>query len=193
MLRTIVNLIAIAAVATVWAEAPGRIDLGGVVEMRFNAVTGKITARTADAPLAADEPDVRVFINDVQLDEQSIKITRDTIEIDYVLEDGVNDILVTAVDENGRALRGDALIWAGSQTLVVDVVDADQNPLDAAQVTVKLASGTGIQAKSKTASGTARIENLPAVPVLVRVVTREGDSIEVATQGDAGSILVTVP
>lgn len=166
------------------------LTLSGVSETAFNPLAGTLTAHLTEGTIATDDDAVRVFVNDVQLDADAVTVRDRSVLVDYKFVDGVNDVLILARGDDGRPLRGDALLWAGEHTLVVDVVNSDLNPVPAS-VRVALASDTSVRVRHKSDGGAVRFTHLPAAGLVVRARTKDGE-VSAAIRGDAGSLLLTL-
>lgn len=163
----------------------------GVSENAFNPLEGRFTAQLSRAAIDKADDAVRVFINGRRVADGRVKVRDRSVFVDYVFDDGVNDVLLEAQSIDGAMLRGDALLWAGGNSLVVDVTDAKLSPLEAT-LTLRLASDTSVLARAQTTSGSARFENLPAADLVLRTMAPGGIHDESPVRGDSGSLLVTV-
>ncbi len=174
------------------SAAADTLRIEGLHEQRFNPLQTEFSATLEGGRLSENDDDVSVLINGEAMPPALMLVRDRTIRIDATFTDGVNDVLVLARTRDGEALRADALVWAGGHTLVVDVVDAAMEPVGNATVRVSLASNTAISARSRATNGTARFEHLPAQRLLIEARSPDAQRGTVATNGDAGSVLVVL-
>lgn len=180
-------------VATLTASAgDATLHIAGIDEQGFNPRRVQFSARLDGARIDGADDAVSLLINGEPIDSDRLTVRDRTLTVDAEFDDGVNDVLVLARTRAGDMLRADALVWAGDNVLVVDVVDEDTHPVDRAEVKVSLASNTTTSVSAATSSGTARFEHLPSARLFVQAVTPDGRRASSATPGDAGSLLLVL-
>lgn len=170
-------------------DSPGILAIVGFSEKQFVPRSGTMNCTVTGAEISQEIADVNVLINDVTADTESLQISRNSVRVDYTLEDGVNEVVVTALDTEGRLLRADRLIWAGDNELTVDVVNENYEPVHGAVIAVTLVDDKTARASATTTAGTARLHNLPGEDLYVEA--QLGKSRGAATvAGTAGSVMI---
>ncbi len=171
-------------------ESPGRVEIAGVSETRFNARLGTLFFRVRDARLSASLDDIVVLVNNERVPDETLAVSSQMIAVSYVLAPGLNELSLVAYDDQRRLLSGDAVVWAGANVLIVDVVDADLNPLSGVEVTARLANARAVQATAVTVNGTVRFENLPEENVALEATHPDGGRVRATARRGVGSVLL---
>ena len=66
-------------------ESPGRVEIVGVSETRFNARLGTLFFRVRDARLSASLDDIVVLVNNERVPDETLAVSSQTIAVSYVL------------------------------------------------------------------------------------------------------------
>jgi hypothetical protein len=113
--------------------------------------------------------DYIITINGYFVPKEKITFSPNMLALNSVLQNGKNDIAFTGHDTVGRGLYLKTTVWAGNNTLKVNLVnEADQPFLEAATVRVSLVDDQEIFAEGSTETGSISFEKVPQRTVLIR-------------------------
>jgi hypothetical protein len=155
-------------------DSPGHVGIGGVSETSFNPQLGTIYFEAIGVTFYTDPADVLILVNDQPVPEDSITITPEVIIFDYAFVDDRNELLLLALDNQELSLSAEAVLWAGSNELLVNVSDEGGQPVSGAVVTAKLGDDQDVQVQSTTVNGQVSFQNLPSRTLLLTAEDSEG-------------------
>lgn len=141
--------------------SPGAIVVANNLTTSFAALSTPVVFDISGAQFSSD---FHVVVNGKDIPASSITISPDGahLTVQGGLVQGQNDISLFASDKQGLDLFSQAVIWAGSQTLVVHAVDKFGNPIAGASLTATLTEDQDIKITAITGSdGSAVFKNLP--------------------------------
>lgn len=169
----------------------GTLRLVDVDPTSFLATSTTLTFTANDVLMETSPDSVRVFRNGVALPPTQVQVSSQNVVLNGVLLPGFNHIVVLAEDEEGYSLSGDTRLWAGNNTLVVQVRDTSDILVPAVPVQLKLADDPGVTMTiATTASGIATFSNVPPTTIAL-TATGPGNTLGVfSTTGNAGSVVV---
>jgi hypothetical protein len=151
----------------------GSLGLQGVDPAGFNSVSAPLRFVLLGARFSALPEDTTLSVNGDPVDPTSLVYQPHEIRAEFVLVDGKNEISFSAVDEFGRPLYLQAVLWAGGQQLEVLLVDENDRPVKGkALVRAALADDQSVVASARARKGRALFENVPASTVLFEAKTR---------------------
>ncbi len=150
------------------------LQIEGVVPNQFNDVSNPIVFVLRGADFYQDVSEIDLKVNGVTIPSTELIINDRSITAKSVLVDGRNDVELSAVDTFGRPLYHSATIWAGSNTLTIDIVDQNGfKVLDPVDVLVQLSDDLAVSFQTQTDSGVAEVPNLPFRTVLIEVASTD--------------------
>lgn len=115
----------------------GALTLEGVTDTNLNPVDATLMFVLKTSTFATDPKEIKLTINDKPVDPAALQMTSAQILVPAKLDDGRNDIVFKAYDSVGRPVYMQKTIWAGSNQLVVAIVDDNGAPVTG-NVDVKL-------------------------------------------------------
>jgi hypothetical protein len=172
-------------------DSPGSYELGGALATGFNERITDVVIRVVDAKPSLNPADFTITDNG---DPVSSAVRVDTVNRtltlkNVVLDDGRNVLAITGKDSYGLTLSGQVVVWAGSYTLGVTVMDAQAAPVSGATVTVKLGDDQDVTTSAVTAAdGTASFENMPDWTVIVEATGPSNTTASTAVAGSNGTV-----
>jgi len=141
----------------------------------------------------SDLTDASVIINDVVYSGSALSLANNILSVQGgFYADGKNEVHVYALDSESRQLHGDFEIWAGANTLQVNLVDENHQAVNQAEVTLSLADNPEINQKSSTTNGQVQFTNVPRTTVALSVISSDGRSGFAAATGDQGIVTITL-
>lgn len=146
-------------------EGPGssaKVALEGASETGFAAAGAALTFRLSCPTLSTRPNSMAVYDNDTPLPLANLVLTANSVTVPSGLSAGRHDLLFVASDVYGAMIRKRAIIWAGSTSIPVQVVDEADTPVANATVKLALADDPKVGASLTTnASGQGTFINLP--------------------------------
>ncbi len=176
-------------------NSAGELSVSGVSETRFNSLGSPVVFNVSGASFSSNPENILVFNNGIKVADKFIQLSADaaTISISSVLAEGVNDVQLYAVDDQGIGLFGEANIWAGNYTLNVTVVDENSQPISGAVVRAKLTEDQSILAELTTSSsGKITFQDLPNRTILLEALATDNRFASLGAIGAAGNIVLTL-
>ncbi len=140
----------------------------GISDDRFHPLKLTLEAHLHGSVFSARAGDVSVMVNDVPVTHPEVRVADDFLSASIRLRRGLNEVVVTALDQNGALLAADVLAWAGDRRLEVNVVDRALRPLDDVEVELILADDHHVRLTTVSVSGRAEFQNLPPAAMLLR-------------------------
>lgn len=124
--------------------------------------------KASGAALSTDLSRYSVYVNRSIVDEANLRIDGDLLTVAAALQDGANDVSVSAPDAEGAPVEADASIWAGTASVQGKVVDEPGNPVAGATVVAALTDDPTVTATTTTDSaGRYVLGNFPKRTVMV--------------------------
>lgn len=176
-------------------ESSLRVAVQGVGLDAFNPTSAAPSFTLAGDPIPADLTDWVLVHNGEFVDLQNLD--SDTVRPvdDFQSVEGLNELVLSGIDAEGRSLVADWSYWAGDQELQVVVVDESGDPVaQPATVTVQLGDDTAVSVQATTENGTVTFASLPARTIFVNVNAGDlGVSLVGANGGDGILEVVVSP
>ncbi len=146
-------------------EGPGssaKVTLAGASETGFAAAGAALTFRLSCPTLSTRPNSMAVYDNDTPLALSGLVSTANSVTLPGGLTAGRHDLLFVASDVYGAVIRKRAIVWAGSTSIPVEVLDEAGAPVANATVKLALADDAKVGATLITnASGQGTFANLP--------------------------------
>jgi hypothetical protein len=166
------------------------LTVSGLLDQGINSKITTLQLTLSSASIGSTPADLAVSINGSALPQDAIALTaghtqQATAAVN--LEDGLNDMLITGSDDQGRLLRVHKQIWAGANRMTIKLQDASgADWKGGADITVSLAEAPGVSTSYILAADTSAllVRNLPSRTVLVEA--RSG-----ALAGMAGAVVAS--
>ena len=131
-----------------------------------------------------------VIVNDASYFNADLTLAGNILSLQAALVDGRNTVSVRALDSQGRQLKGEFVIWAGANTLRINLVDESSQPVSQATVTLALADDKSVTKTVETQSGQGTFSNVPGTTVVITATTADHRSGFAATNGNAGTTTI---
>ncbi|MFT7724420.1 MAG: putative Ig domain-containing protein [Roseateles sp.] len=154
---------------------------------RFVSVGASVTIRATGASLSTTSGAVRIFRNGQQL-EAAVDVTSDAIRAGSILAEGRNDIVVLATDTTGHSLSLAATLWAGSQTLAVNVRTEAGTAPGSTTVVAKLSDDDTVGFEETTSTGRVLLHDVPNRTILLSANATANRFATLTTVGGAGTV-----
>ncbi|HEX8205433.1 MAG TPA: CARDB domain-containing protein [Solirubrobacteraceae bacterium] len=169
-------------------DSPGTVALQGASTTQFNPRDAEPRFAVSGATLPSSLDFVRVLRNGVVVPDGQLTLTPGGVTFTGGLAEGRNDLRLAAVDSEFRNLEFDAVVWAGSDTLIVETVDESSTPVPGAGVKLALGDDQSVGAEATSdAQGDAQFHNLPDRTILIQGSTSGGLSGSTGSTGGAGT------
>jgi hypothetical protein len=142
---------------------------------KFNAVgSGPICIDLVNRLFSTVRADVTLRLNNAVIAISTLTTTQ--VCSASTLVNGINTIALAALDSGGFPLSYTTSVWAGSNTMTVNLVDGNGVKFTReTTVTAALSDDATVRATRVTATGSATLGNLPARTVIFTAITT-GDS-----------------
>ncbi|MBW7886682.1 MAG: hypothetical protein H3C34_29450, partial [Caldilineaceae bacterium] len=144
------------------------------------------------AELAMTPGNVAVFVNDRLLESNAYYWTPNTIHVDHGIDLGPQRIRIVAEDVKGGIVNAEMVLWFGSYVLEVALQDSGGQPVNGADVTVKMGDDQSVSVTAKTENGVATFSNMPDRTVYLEAKAAPNRFASLATIGSAGSVTLTL-
>ena len=137
--------------------------------------------------------EVAITVNDQNVAPASITKGATEITAQVTLEEGRNTVKFKSYDKDGRPLFNEQVLWGGTRTLSVRLVDAQgQTFTQQTDISLKLADDETVGFSTTATGGLATFEHLPARTVIVQA-RADGNLVGVAGGvGSDGVITVSI-
>lgn len=172
------------------ASSEGILELDGIDPSSFVAATVSVTFTVSGTLLASDPASVRVLRNGVSLPSSHMQITAQNIVLNGALLPGLNHLVVLAKDIDDYSLSAETYLWAGSNSLVVAIQDADGSPVSSVPVELELADDPGVSKTVVATGGTATFTNVPPTTIVLMAQGPGNTLGTLSTTGNAGSVIL---
>ena len=147
----------------------GDLKLEGASVETFNALTTPLKFSLSGTEFLQDLAEVKLFINGNPVPSTNLTIEPNLITATSVLVDGKNDIAFSAVDIIGRPLYFNTTLWAGAQTIRVDIFDQyGSTLLEPVEVRASLSDDQSIFVQAETITGSIIFQNVPNRTILIQ-------------------------
>jgi CBS domain-containing protein len=157
-----------------------------------NPLTAEVGFDLSGATFGDGNEEVSVFNNGELVPSPSLTLRPGAVSLGTVLGDGRNELELAAPDSDGLLLYGDAVVWAGSNTLEV-TVRREGTPAPGVSVTSSLGDDQQVSATKITdPSGIATFENLPDRTIILEATDSENRHGALATTGVAGAVTLDI-
>jgi len=143
-------------------DSPGIIELGGVQLNSVNARTGTARFVLAGAEYETDKDTISVFVNSTTIASESLTVSPHEISFPYSFADGRNDLMLLASDSAGRALQFEGVVWAGSGSPKITVLDEDGKPFSGADISAVLVDNPNVRMEIKSGTSPVSLNNMPS-------------------------------
>lgn len=141
--------------------------LNGASPTGFNNAAATLEFRLTTGQF--DISDAKLLVNDEPVQVATLP---DLVTASNILQDGRNDMALTAYDTLGRPIWFYATLWAGSSSSTVDVRDDTGNLyLAPVVITAYLGDAPQIYQNVSTNTGTAQLSNVPDRTVVLEAQT----------------------
>jgi hypothetical protein len=148
---------------------PGSLSLVGVSRDSFNAPSAPLQFILSGTAFYQSLDEVELTINGNRVPSASLAIETHTITATSVLFDGRNEVSLSAIDTLGRPLYFNTTIWAGSNTLHVDLLDENGLPFTGSvNVRASLSDDQSVSAQASTTTGSVEFQNVPGRTMLIQ-------------------------
>jgi hypothetical protein len=172
--------------------SPGTLGISGASPTTFNPLTAEVGFDLSGATFGDGAEEVSVFNNGELVPSPSLTLRPGAVSLGTVLGDGRNELELAAPDSDGLLLYGDAVVWAGSNTLEV-TVRREGTPAPGVSVTSSLGDDQQVSATKITdPSGIATFENLPDRTIILEATDSENRHGALATTGVAGAVTLDI-
>ena len=145
------------------------LSFRGIASNRFNPMLVTLEARLTGSVFGTRPDDVSLVVNDLPVPAAELRVADDFVSARISLRSGLNEVVLTALDQHGALIAADVLAWAGDRQLAVDVVDTDLQAIENAEVELVLADDHHVRLSATTVAARADFRNLPSEPLLLRV------------------------
>jgi hypothetical protein len=173
-------------------DSSGSLSIKEEVLRAIQSRTTTIEVDVADAVLTPIKDEVEVRINSVNVPSSALRFRGGGFTINsLLLSEGRNSLVVNAKDEKGRSLNGEFTLWAGSKTLIVNIVDAQNQSVQGVSVEVVLGDDANIKLKGVSdAGGQVRFINVPDRTMSIAALASNGLFANTPVTGAAGVVRV---
>lgn len=147
----------------------GDLKLEGASAETFNALTTPLKFSLSGTEFLQDLAEVKLSINGKPVQSSNLTIEPNLITATSVLVDGKNDIVLSAVDIIGRPLYYNTTLWAGAQTIRVDLFNQyGSTLLEPVEVRAFLSDDQSVFAQAETMTGSVIFQNIPNRTILIQ-------------------------
>jgi hypothetical protein len=169
-------------------RSKGVVTLDGISPSTFNARNATARFLLTGATFSQVAGEVLVTLNG-----HPAQIVAGASEVSAALslQDGVNRLSLQAIDDAGGLLFFATTLWAGSETLVVRVLDERGQPA-AASVTIKAGDDQRISATTAAVAGVATFTSVTGRTLLVEARGEANRFGHTATHGGAGTVTLAL-
>ena len=161
----------------------------------FVATTSTVDFKIDGALFSGIAADFQVYLNGVKVNQPvAFSADKSHLLISNVLQNGPNDISMFGFDNQGHAIKEEAVVWAGSNFLTVRVVDKNGQPVVGASLLARLTEANDVfESAVSDQNGMITFANLPN-----RNITIEGEQGSLfgaigALGGQSSTTLVLLP
>ena len=171
----------------------GALSLVGLSETTLNALSTPVSFHLQGTTFLPDLAETHLSINGVEVDSADVVLASNDISANNVLVDGRNDISLATVDNIGRPLFFNVTVWAGGNTLTVNIQDSAGNAItDPAEIVLSLGDDPGVTFQATVSTGILTIENVPSRTVLIQGTASGNRSGVAGAVGNEGSVILVL-
>lgn len=174
------------------AGSPGTLNLVGTSEAAFNPTGGAVRFEIAGATLSSDPRGTTAYINQDRVPANALLLAPNAVVVQSALQPGRNDIEVYAIDTQGLVVACDVVLWAGSSTLIVNVVDQASQPVSGATITARLGDDAQVFATATSVNGQVTFSNVPDRTILISGAAGGNRFGSIATIGQTTTVQLTL-
>ncbi|RIH88099.1 hypothetical protein [Calidithermus roseus] len=138
-----------------------QVSVTGVDKTSFNATGSTVKFAISGETLDTAPGSVLVLHNDAKVPDAAVQVTSTEVTLPSVAEEGLNELTLIARDSKGLGITYETRFWAGSQSLLVQVVNQGGQPVTDAAVTIRLNDDQSVRAQATSGGGQATFTNLP--------------------------------
>lgn len=161
------------------------ITVSGVDPRSLNSTDASVMFALAGSSYSADAAISVATINGEMVPADQVSVSAQQITVTGALVSGLNDLRLATTDAIGRNIYSQVTVWAGQNTLQVNLVDSAGAPfLEPTSVSLRLGDDQSVGVTETSSSGSVSFANVPASTVLASA-TAEHNVIGLA--GDVGS------
>ena len=174
--------------------SPVILALENVNPNGFAAANAPVQFAVAAGSLNTAADSISIWINDEAVAPAQMAVTASRITLSSPLNEGRNDIRITAYDTDAGWIDQTFTIWAGNYSLTADVRNAAGSPVANARVQFRLNEDDSIFVQLLTdAQGMATVTNIPGLPINVYAYAPNlQDSASASIQGWSGGVVLSV-
>ncbi len=162
-----------------------QVKLQGVSETSFNPLDAEVRFELQQGSYTTTEQSVVIFNNGHPIPKHDVTVDPDAVVVNGSLEDGMNHLEMFATDEAGELVFAEAEVWAGSNTMVIEVIDPQGLPASGAQVTAELADDKKVGGVLSADGGQAIFANVPDRTIMFSASATGGQFAISAALGSA--------
>jgi len=160
--------------------APGQVA-------NFHALNTALEFTLSSDSFLADITDATIVVNDISYFAPDISLANNILSLSGALKDGLNKVSVSALDSQGAQVEGEFRIWAGGNSLDVNLVDDKGAAINDGTISLALGDEKSATQTLPAVSGHAIFQNLPSSTVAITAITPDNRSGFLATTGNAGT------
>ncbi|RIH90383.1 hypothetical protein Mterra_00451 [Calidithermus terrae] len=138
-----------------------QVSVVGVNKSGFNAAAGTVKFVISGETLDTAPGSVLVLHNNTKVPDGALEVSSSEVTLPSITEEGLNEFTLIARDSKGLGITYETRFWAGSQSLLVQVVDQGNQPVSDAAVTIRLNDDQSVNAQATSTGGQATFDNLP--------------------------------
>ena len=171
----------------------GNLTVSGIDEAELNALNPVVTYSGINGLEFVDLLSMATVTVNGQAVTLPSSFTNTEIQFELELEDGLNTVRFSSMDTNGNPIVDTKTVFAGDNTLIVNLVDQNGNAISQdTTVELSLVDDLSLQVVQQTELGSASFENLPSRTVLIEAITSDNRIGVVGGLGDDGSLTITI-
>jgi hypothetical protein len=141
--------------------SPAQVSVVGVNKTGFNATASTVKFVVSGETLDTAPGSVLVLHNNTKVPDAAVQVSSSEVTLPSIAEEGLNELTLIARDSKGLGITYETGFWAGSQSLLVQVVDQGGQPLTGAAVTIRLNDDQSVRTQATSAGGQATFDKLP--------------------------------
>lgn len=174
----------------------GQLNLIDGSENAFNNLHADYTFQAVDTFLSTNEDDFFIMYNGfiTDIDEFDIDISPTEITFHGLWYDWINQLTFFTLDYEGKIIGTNVILWAGEQSLEVNLIDENGQPVNA-NVTLKLANNLNISATQTSMNGGVTFDYLPSETVIIEAITSDNrfTTLTAFPDPEFSSITIQIP
>ena len=165
--------------------------LSNTSETAFNALGSSVEFNLSGLE-PSQVPTIRAYFNGEDVSD-IVVVTENNITIPSTLAEGLNEILLYGVREQGFSLLNELTLWAGNETIEALVLDENGQPVNNASVAAKLADNQDVISELVTdENGRVVFSNLPGRTILFEAVDSNNNFDAVGAIGTENQVVLNL-